>query len=359
VPAHGHRDPYKEQHWRETFARQKSSGLSKAQFCLSEGIKPSAFSNWERTIRDRDEEKRRANGKSKRQPGEGSGATSKAKFGSAPKASKQKAGDKPAFVKATVSDPLEISSPLIHSIFSERSSQAGEENRGSLKPHPVRDEVTDLFFERAFRQDFGGVRSLWEDIKRKAVLASMDAAGGGICAIESAMKNLRKTFTWHLVGHSAGGNFHAYFSKALVDAKQSIKTCTLWAPACSISVAQETYIPVIGENPGIERFTVYALTDQAEQEDDCGPYRKSILYLVSNALEPAGHRELLGMEKYSRSDTSIRTIFEAGSNADLIISPNNATAANPEMRSCSTSHGGFDDDTSTIQSTIARILASK
>lgn len=115
MPAHGHRDPYKEQHWRETFARQKLSGLSKAQFCLSEGIKPSAFSNWERTIRDRDEEKRRANGKSQRQQGKGSGAPSKAKFSSAPKASKQKPGDKPAFVKATVSDPRE-NSPLLATI---------------------------------------------------------------------------------------------------------------------------------------------------------------------------------------------------------------------------------------------------
>lgn len=114
MPAHGHRDPYKEQHWRETLARQKSSGLSKAQFCVNEGIKPSAFSNWERTIRDRDEEKRRADGKSKRQQRgrKRSGAPSKAKFSPAPKASKQKAGDKPAFVKATVSDPREISSPL-------------------------------------------------------------------------------------------------------------------------------------------------------------------------------------------------------------------------------------------------------
>jgi hypothetical protein len=110
VPAHGHRDPYKEQHWREIIARQKLSGLSKAQFCLNEGIKPSAFSNWERTIRARDEENRRADGKSKQQHRnlKRTGASSKAKFASAQNVSKQK----PTFVRATVSAPREISSPL-------------------------------------------------------------------------------------------------------------------------------------------------------------------------------------------------------------------------------------------------------
>ncbi len=109
MPAHGYRDPYKEQHWREVFARQKLSGLSKSQFCLNEGIKPSAFSNWERTIRARDEEKRRADGNSKQQhrSRKKSGASSEAKFVSAPNVSKQK----PTFVRATVSAPREISSP--------------------------------------------------------------------------------------------------------------------------------------------------------------------------------------------------------------------------------------------------------
>ena len=52
--AKGDRDVAKEQFWRETVARQASSGLKVRAFCQQEQLTESAFYAWRRTIRERD-----------------------------------------------------------------------------------------------------------------------------------------------------------------------------------------------------------------------------------------------------------------------------------------------------------------
>lgn len=59
MPAFGHRDLEKETFWRETIGSWKKSGEGKAAFCRQQGLKLNLFCNWEKRIKERDEENRR------------------------------------------------------------------------------------------------------------------------------------------------------------------------------------------------------------------------------------------------------------------------------------------------------------
>ena len=97
-------------------------------------------------------------------------------------------------------------------------------------------------------------------------------------------------------------------------------------------------------------------------DDHCADiYHKSLLYLVSNALEerhripwlqPDGE-PLLGMQKFVEQDEQLKGIFDSHK-ADLVLAPN--TLQEPLMNSRSQSHGGFDNDEATLLSTLTRIL---
>jgi hypothetical protein len=50
------RDPVKERLWREVIGRQRTSGLSIAEFCLREGLNRASFHNWRREIARRNAE---------------------------------------------------------------------------------------------------------------------------------------------------------------------------------------------------------------------------------------------------------------------------------------------------------------
>jgi len=60
MPAFGHRDLEKETFWRETIGSWKKSGEGKAAFCRHQGLKLNLFCNWEKRIKERDLENRRA-----------------------------------------------------------------------------------------------------------------------------------------------------------------------------------------------------------------------------------------------------------------------------------------------------------
>ena len=72
---------------------------------------------------------------------------------------------------------------------------------------------------------------------------------------------------------------------------------SLYAPACTVEFANRTYVPA-AMNKVIDpkRVFVEILSDANERNDTVGPYGKSLLYLVSRALEPTHKTPLLGME---------------------------------------------------------------
>jgi hypothetical protein len=142
---------------------------------------------------------------------------------------------------------------------------------------------------------------------------------------------------------------------------QDVTTCTLWAPACTVDLFKEAYMPSIADIT-IERFAMFTLTDQAEQDDHCANiYHKSLLYLVSHAFERHPRIPLfrpgapiLGMQKFVKDDPALQSLF-GQQRADWITSPNTEPVGTKKA-SRSQSHGDFDDDQPTLQATLARIL---
>jgi hypothetical protein len=218
----------------------------------------------------------------------------------------------------------------------------------------------------------------WDEMKENARLAT-ECADGGARLVVGHLADLlaaEPEVEVHVVGHSAGGIFHAPLIQLLTTTGEiasgpmrgqmghgrRVATCTLWAPACSVELFRETYLSAI-RGGGIGRFTLFTLTDEAEQDDHVAhKYSKSLLYLVANALEDQPRipllREqgvpILGMEKFVRGDPELTTLFESGK-ADWILSPNGEPDNSPE-HSTSHRHGDFDDDPATLRATLARVL---
>jgi len=194
-------------------------------------------------------------------------------------------------------------------------------------------------------------RALWRDMKWDAG-ASFAAQGGGREAVKVLLDgNARRTtpLQVHLVGHSAGAIFLAQLLKVMdkiSDSRTPIRSCSLMAPACTVDLYREAYEPRLGiktRPDGITALWQYNLTDGAEQDDHVGPYRKSLLYFVSNAFEDDKKAPLLGMETFSRG-LSLKTRHKIH------------YAVDGSAVTASTVHGGFDNDRLTMNDILKNIL---
>lgn len=208
-------------------------------------------------------------------------------------------------------------------------------------------------------------KAAWSEMKENALRAANPGCASAMVAdhlkrlAKAAAKN-GQSLEIHLVGHSAGSILHAPMVKLLAARGLPIETCTLWAPACTVKLFKQFYVPAM-ESKALRKLTVYALKDKTERDDDCAKiYNKSLLYLVSNAFEDEVRIPLfrdgvpiLGMEK--AFDEELRKIFNANG-AELVLTPNtepdDSLSASEAMH-----HGDFDDDRKTVMSTFRRIAA--
>lgn len=208
-------------------------------------------------------------------------------------------------------------------------------------------------------------KAAWSEMKENALRAASQGCASTLVAdhLKKLGKKAEKNgqaLEIHLVGHSAGSILHAPIVKLLAARGLPIETCTLWAPACTVELFKEFYVPAMASK-ALRKLTVYALKDKTERDDDCAKiYNKSLLYLVSNAFEDQARipffRDgvpILGMEK--AFDPALRKIFNAHG-AELVLTPNtepdDSLSASEAMH-----HGDFDDDKKTVMSTFRRIAA--
>lgn len=220
-----------------------------------------------------------------------------------------------------------------------------------------------------------GGKAQWEEMKENAMRATSSAHGGArfVAARLAELSRKEPSLELHLVGHSAGAVFHAPLVQLLASRGRidhgpmagetghglPIASCTLWAPACTTRLFKETYLPLL-ESGDLGQFTLFTLTGDAERDDTCaGLYRKSLLYLVSNAFEQtpripriteARGQPLLGMATFILGDATLSALFQ--DEARWVISPNDVVLGQPGA-SRARSHGGFDDDEATLRSTLA------
>jgi hypothetical protein len=181
----------------------------------------------------------------------------------------------------------------------------------------------------------------------------------------------------HLVGHSAGAIVLGAFLARLKQSGLKAKTVSLYAPACTVSFASQTYLQA-AKDKVIDPKTVGIdiLSNKNEEKDTVGEvYGKSLLYLVSRALEPLRRTPLLGME----------AVWDARLDQDNVFGTGNDTAPHPDVvawrtawpktgippeiltvhsvvdsirprSSITASHGCFDNWINCVERTLQRIL---
>jgi len=194
---------------------------------------------------------------------------------------------------------------------------------------------------------------IWGEMKQNAEAMSEPAINGGE---EAAMILLYKHFKMHvargrvrlhIVGHSAGAIVASHFVKRLTADGGELESLSLMAPAVTMKTFQDLVVPHLGSR--VKRYQQFHLSDRAEEDDPtCGPYRRSLLYLVSESFEGGTTTPLLGMERYFR---------EAAIPCDAVhVSPAGSPSATARVAPvASSTHGGFDNDKGTQQQVIAFI----
>lgn len=205
----------------------------------------------------------------------------------------------------------------------------------------------------------------WDEMKENARLAT-EGTKGGARLVLAALEKLCERFPAleiHIAAHSAGSIFMGPFLKRLTQ-KREVSTCTLWAPACTMSLFEECYLPAV-EQQRVKHFSLYTLTDRAEQDDNCANiYHKSLLYLVSNAFEEKPRIPMfrdgiaiLGMEKFVRRHSALHSLFKT-ERAQWVRSPNTEDEGTPGAAAAK-HHADFDDDRASLLGTLNRISGVK
>lgn len=174
-------------------------------------------------------------------------------------------------------------------------------------------------------------RKLWRDLKITSQLSTEPSlpAGNAILQIIQAAGPLKL----HFLSQSAGVLLFSEFLDLLGDAERELETATMMAPACDLQHFAKKIKPHIGKQ--IKSLTQYGLIEKREREDSVEIYSKSLLYLVSNAIEERPKTKLLGLaEHFDKNDCGTgHKLFLAGKDRSV-------TEA--------TSHRGFDADRKTM-----------
>ncbi len=253
---------------------------------------------------------------------------------------------------------------------------------GRRRPEGILDTAKDFMLDRLddtiepIARAFSG-KAAWDEMKENALGATTDPEGGARLVLRELVKLGKLEI--HVVAHSAGAIFMAPLLQ-LLTAKgkiadgpmkgaqglgQSVASCTLWAPACTVELFEQAYVPGI-KSGAIGNAALFTLNDRAEQDDDCaGIYHKSLLYLVSRAFEArariAGAKgrdqgvPVLGLARSIEGSATLSALRKSGKLA-WITAPNES--ADPLQASRATHHGDFDDDKATLQASFGRILVA-
>lgn len=246
-------------------------------------------------------------------------------------------------------------------------------------------ERIDRFVETFCRQS--GPKALWAEMKENAERAA--DSGGALKQIAANFADLRvelgEKLEIHLVGHSAGslpaGHLLRLFGLASME--NVATSCTLWAPACSLSFFNQRFMPAL-EQGVLESLRVDNLSDALERNDRIAKvYGKSLLYLVSRALERSHKEPILGLTRVWQDKQVGKDLDdmwrEEGDNPEILPRefrkfPNRKEQiesnidfhvhATPEVtispgKSISRSHGSFDNDVDIFNQLLQRICGGK
>ncbi len=234
-------------------------------------------------------------------------------------------------------------------------------------------EGTDLLVEKTIGRRLA--RPIWSEMKENAELAFGSGRGGDllITALQKLAGTWGNDFELHLVGHSAGSIILGHMLTALAARGMTalVRSMHLFAPACSVQFANRHYTPHVEL---MQRLYLHILSDRVERNDSVAVvYRKSLLYLVSNALEIDLRTPILGLanafdpdyrgwDGTSSTGDTLRAWQQAARDAGLQkagrltrLDADTVLTALPDQR-IRAAHGSFDNDIGTVQGTLAHII---
>lgn len=190
---------------------------------------------------------------------------------------------------------------------------------------------------------------MWGEMKQNAdALTDLPQSGGRKLyeACSASPWFAPKKVRLHLIGHSAGCIAHSHLIERLGAQGWDFETVNFMAPALRVDTFREKVLPAI-KSGKVKRYHQFHLDEVMEQKDPTCKmllgYGHSLLYLVAQSFEQGVVTPILGMQKYF--DTQI---------APLKLAQVRAWSA-PDSVSKSTTHGGFDDDATTMQSIITLV----
>ena len=192
---------------------------------------------------------------------------------------------------------------------------------------------------------------LWGEMKQNADAMSAyqegvadDAQAGAVLLYRHFKHKVsNRQVRLHIVGHSAGSIVASFMIDRLVADGMRLESLSLMAPAVRVDTFDRLVAPQI-ESGVVQRFQTLHLSARAEEDDPtCGPYRRSLLHLVSESFEGGSGVPILGMQQHFDAYQARRGL----PNTTAIVSPG------PEV--ASTTHGGFDDDPGALARVIAFI----
>ena len=239
---------------------------------------------------------------------------------------------------------------------------------GRIRPRGRRDlwdYTTDPLVEAGARALGGG--KVWSAMKDDARAAS--APNGGARFVAERLKEFLGAdgdgraggARLHAVGHSAGAIFHSYFLPLAVELGiRPFESLQLLAPAIRVDEFVHRMLrDGLGDGQvvtGAERLALYTMRRDLERRDDCaGVYRKSLLYLIHHALEREPETPLLGLEQSIYADRRLRGFFgldgRSAARGTIVWSESAGSRAR--------SHGGFDDDATTMTSVANMVLGGR
>ncbi|MEO8857679.1 MAG: peptidase C1, partial [Burkholderiaceae bacterium] len=147
----------------------------------------------------------------------------------------------------------------------------------------------------------------------------------------------------------------------------------LFAPACSVQFAVRHYAP---QHTLMQRLYLRILSDRVERDDNVAAvYRKSLLYMVSDALEADLRTPILGMANAFKPDyggwdgtsstgdtlKSWRQAVDAAGlvrDGRLVIEDHDRVLTALPARTIPAAHGCFDNDIATLTDALVHITGA-
>ena len=192
--------------------------------------------------------------------------------------------------------------------------------------------------------------TIWGEMKKNADAISSAPDSGGIRLYQACKKSPYfadpSKVRLHLIGHSAGAIVHSHVVDRLGALGWNFESVNFLAPAVRVDSFQAQVVPAI-KSGKVKRFNQFHLSDEIEQKDPtCKPilgYSRSLLYLVSQSFEKGVTTPILGMQKYFEQKIASQNLSQV------------TVFAAPGAASKTTTHGGFDDDSTTREKVISLI----